>query len=420
MDLSALMNAGEGSSAGPRRPGPAESDPVAGPATIPTAEPAAAAAAAAIVAPVSPVARPARQVPAASGEGIHRTWQVQYGKIQKCDFCDARAKEGVIYRCADLACGRQVCGPCVRRTRGRLGNGHALDPNGGILVDMEEEHEAPRPARRRGRPPRRAGGNVGPQVQDPPVPAPAPAPAAAPAPEPAVQEQAQAPVHGSVANTPAAPPAPPAHPPPPMAAHPGAPINPHGFRNSPSHGPLADQRGQFSGPQADLNRVTRLPPIRSILPVAPGQYPSAFPPPPQQQQGFSPPATGQRRRRYDEDEDIEAPEPQRRRINVEYAPAFLNRPPSGPSQGHMRGPSQAGPSQAGPYQGGHPEYGIEIDPSPAPADRSANTSGGGYLAPLPSQGVDGDSEGARLLRHIDDRIRRLRDELAWRERAGRM
>ncbi|KAK0754011.1 hypothetical protein B0T18DRAFT_385954 [Schizothecium vesticola] len=95
----------------------------------------------------------------------HHDWIKVYGKIQKCDYCNGRSKEGVIYMCKP--CKIYICKPCA------VAEKHNRDPHDPHVLDTHAvswdgwergpNRPAQQPARPRGRPPKVVdGGREGP------------------------------------------------------------------------------------------------------------------------------------------------------------------------------------------------------------------------------------------------------------------
>lgn len=59
----------------------------------------------------------------------HQDWVKVYGKIQKCDYCNGRSKEGVIYMCQP--CKIYICKPCAVAER------HNRDPHDPHVLDAQ-------------------------------------------------------------------------------------------------------------------------------------------------------------------------------------------------------------------------------------------------------------------------------------------
>lgn len=82
----------------------------------------------------------------------HRDWIKVYGKIQKCDHCNGRSKEGVIYMCQP--CKIYICKPCAVAERHNRDphDPHVLDAHAVSWYGWERGANRPaQPARPRGR-----------------------------------------------------------------------------------------------------------------------------------------------------------------------------------------------------------------------------------------------------------------------------
>lgn len=82
----------------------------------------------------------------------HRDWIKVYGKIQKCDYCNGRSKEGVIYMCQP--CKIYICKPCAVAERHNRDphDPHVLDAHAVSWDGWERGPNRPaQPARPRGR-----------------------------------------------------------------------------------------------------------------------------------------------------------------------------------------------------------------------------------------------------------------------------
>lgn len=82
----------------------------------------------------------------------HQDWVKVYGKIQKCDYCNGRSKEGVIYMCQP--CKIYICKPCAVAERHNRDpyDPHVLDANAVSWDGWERGANRPaQPARPRGR-----------------------------------------------------------------------------------------------------------------------------------------------------------------------------------------------------------------------------------------------------------------------------